>query len=107
MYPLEQGSGLSTKAPPVVTRKVISITREAVSWGVGGTVPLSGIYRVIHAEHELPGEVTLRRGQQFPPCAVCSAPVTFELLREIREPLAGFDVILYELPVVGPNAKAS
>ena len=66
------------------------------------TIPESGIYRVIHAEHRLPHEVTLIAGQSFPPCAKCHEEVRFELLRDLPE-LARErrgSVSLYSLPVL-------
>jgi hypothetical protein len=66
------------------------------------TIPGSGIYRVIHAKHRLPHEVTLIGGQVFPPCAKCHEEVRFELVRELPE-LARErrgHVSLYSLPVL-------
>jgi hypothetical protein len=66
------------------------------------TIPESGIYRVIHANHRLPHEVTLIAGQVFPPCAKCHEDVRFELVRELPE-LARErrgHVSLYSLPVL-------
>jgi hypothetical protein len=66
------------------------------------SIPASGIYRVIHAEHRLPHEVTLISGQTFPPCAQCLHEVRFELVRELPE-LARErrgSVSLYSLPVL-------
>jgi hypothetical protein len=66
------------------------------------TIPESGIYRVIHAQHRLPHEVTLIKGQTFPPCAKCHDEVRFQLVREMP---AAWErrgsVSLYELPVLG------
>jgi hypothetical protein len=66
------------------------------------TIPESGVYRVIHAQHRLPHEVTLIAGQIFPPCAKCHEDVRFELLRELpalsRERRG--NVSLYSLPVL-------
>lgn len=66
------------------------------------TIPESGVYRVIHAQHRLPHEVTLLRGQVFPPCARCHEEVRFELVRELpglaRERRG--NVSLYSLPVL-------
>lgn len=68
-------------------------------------VPESGIYRVTHAEHRLPHEVTLLKDQTFPRCAKCGGEVTFEplqfapALRGIRE-----HVVVYQLPEVGVEA---
>ncbi|HEV7519527.1 MAG TPA: hypothetical protein VGP89_00395 [Candidatus Angelobacter sp.] len=66
------------------------------------TIPESGVYRVIHANHRLPHEVTLIGGQVFPPCAKCHEEVRFELLRSLPE-LARErrgHVSLYSLPVL-------
>jgi len=41
-------------------------------------IPQSGIYRVIHAEHRLPHEVTLLQGEKFPRCAKCNSAVEFQ-----------------------------
>lgn len=66
------------------------------------TIPESGIYRVTHAQHRLPHEVTLIEGQTFPPCAKCRDEVRFELVREL--PSLGWErrgsVSLYKLPVL-------
>jgi hypothetical protein len=66
------------------------------------TIPESGVYRVLHAEHRLPHEVTLIAGQTFPPCVKCHAEVRFELMRELpalsRERRG--NVSLYSLPVL-------
>jgi hypothetical protein len=65
-------------------------------------IPVSGIYRVIHAQHRLPHEVTLIAGQTFPPCAQCHEEVRFEMVRELpsltRERRG--NVSLYSLPVL-------
>jgi hypothetical protein len=65
----------------------------------GQYVPESGIYRVVHAEHRLPHEVTLLKDQQFPRCCKCAEQVKFQpvalapVMRERRG-----QIILYELP---------
>ena len=65
-------------------------------------IPVSGVYRVIHAQHRLPHEVTLIAGQTFPPCGQCHEEVRFEIVREIpslsRERRG--NVSLYSLPVL-------
>jgi hypothetical protein len=65
-------------------------------------IPESGIYRVTHAQHRLPHEVTLIEGQSFPPCAQCRDEVEFELVRELqslKQERRG-SVSLYKLPVL-------
>jgi len=64
-------------------------------------IPESGIYRVVHAQHRLPHEVTLLKGQVFPPCARCHDEVRFELVRTLPSPWdRRGSVSLYELPVL-------
>jgi hypothetical protein len=73
------------------------------------TIPDSGIYRVIHAQHRLPHEVTLIAGQTFPPCAQCHEEVRFQLLRTL--PALTRDrrgnVSLYSLPVFDDDEGSS
>ena len=72
-------------------------------------IPDSGIYRVIHAQHRLPHEVTLIAGQSFPPCAKCHEEVRFELVRALpglaRERRG--NVSLYSLPVLDDEEGSS
>lgn len=49
----------------------------------GEAILESGIYRVYHAGHRLPHEVTLLRNERFPPCIKCRDSVSFELVRGI------------------------
>jgi hypothetical protein len=67
----------------------------------GEAIPESGIYRVIHAAHRVPHEVTLLSGHDFPRCSKCKDSVQFELIQAATELLHehGFRVQLYELPV--------
>jgi hypothetical protein len=73
------------------------------------TIPESGIYRVVHAQHRLPHEVTLIEGQIFPPCAKCRDEVRFELVHELpslaRERRGS--VSLYALPVLEEEEDAA
>lgn len=68
----------------------------------GDTIPESGLYKVLHAQHRLPHQVTLVEGQMFPPCAKCRDEVRFELVRILpalaRERRGS--VSLYSLPVL-------
>ena len=75
--------------------------RWFILFNTGQFVPESGIYRVTHAKHRLPHEVTLLKDQLFPRCAKCAEQVTFEALQ--LAPLAERrgQVIVYELPEVG------
>ncbi|HEY3927090.1 MAG TPA: hypothetical protein VGL89_01835 [Candidatus Koribacter sp.] len=65
----------------------------------GDLVAESGIYRVHHAGHRLPHEVTLLKDQAFPRCAKCSDKVEFEpvaLAPTLIERRG--HIVLYELP---------
>lgn len=73
------------------------------------TIPESGVYRVVHAQHRLPHEVTLIEGQTFPPCARCRDAVAFELVRglpELARERRG-SVSLYSLPVLDEEEDAA
>jgi hypothetical protein len=76
-------------------------------------VPESGVYRVTHAGHKLPREVTLLVGQTFPRCSKCKGAVQFRAVRRAQMVDAGgsFKVVIYELPVLEeddtPEALAS
>jgi hypothetical protein len=68
----------------------------------GDRIPESGIYRVAHREHRLPGEVTLLQDQRFPRCAKCGEQVRFRLVQRVpdADAPAALRVRLYELPVL-------
>jgi hypothetical protein len=73
----------------------------------GENVLESGIYKVTHAEHRLPHEVTLLKGAEFPRCSKCKEAVTFEVvalapkLDRLRE-----RVTLHQLPDLGDSEAA-
>jgi len=46
----------------------------------GEKVKSAGIYKVIHQQHRLPHETSLRLGDPFPNCKVCADKVQFELV---------------------------
>ena len=62
------------------------------------SVPESGVYRVTHAAHRLPHEVTLLKGQEFPRCGHCAEHVTFEAIRLAPQLRSG--IVIYQLPEV-------
>src|SRR4051812_26056407 len=64
----------------------------------GETAPVTGTYRVVHAEHKLPLEVTVRSGCGFPCCAKCAVAVSFELLRPSQGSLPAGVMTLNMLP---------
>jgi len=75
----------------------------------GESIPESGIYRVSHAEHRLPHEVTLLNGQRFPRCEKCRELVEFELEKGLPQIIFGADfrVILFTLPVIEDDGEVA
>ena len=71
-------------------------------FSTGQTVPHSGIYRVTHAGHRLPHEVTLVAGEVFPRCSKCQDAVQFESIRRatLAQADRSFRIVVYELPVI-------
>jgi hypothetical protein len=68
-----------------------------MNYRTGHTVTSSGIYRVIHAPHRLPHQVTICKGEQFPRCAKCSDSVVFELLHAAECGFSYEPIHIYEL----------
>ena len=65
----------------------------------GDAIFESGIYRVYHAGHRFPHEVTLLRNETFPPCNKCDDSVSFELVRGIPAlEDRDFQIRLYVIP---------
>jgi hypothetical protein len=50
----------------------------------GEKVPSSGVYRVEHKEHREEHDATLREGEQFPTCTVCTEEVRFRLVQSAK-----------------------
>jgi hypothetical protein len=81
----------------------------ASRFATGDTVPVTGLFLVLHAAHRLPHEALLLRGEKFPRCAKCASQVEFELLKAVP----GFEqhrdriAKLYELPVLDEDESAS
>jgi len=64
----------------------------------------TGVYRVAHAQHRLPHEVVVLRGDRFPKCAKCSEAVSFELF--YSAPFL-FSVYKEVLPVLDDDAVST
>ncbi len=81
---------------------------EATGFHHGDTIPRTGLYKVEHSEHRLPAQVTLRKGEIFPPCSACDASVLFSLLKAAPAESDDkvFKVVLYSLPVLDDDALA-
>jgi hypothetical protein len=73
---------------------------RVIRYRTGLKIRQTGIYTVFHAEHRLPHEVTLLKGETFPRCSQCGTSVEFELQKAAPEisGAGGFRVVLYELP---------
>ncbi|MBI2679136.1 MAG: hypothetical protein HYX28_10175 [Candidatus Koribacter versatilis] len=72
----------------------------------GELAPTTGVYRVIHSQHNLPAEVTVHSGTGFPRCAACAAAVRFELLRPTLRDLPAGIIRLNILPVLDADEEA-
>jgi hypothetical protein len=72
----------------------------------GEIIPASGIYRVQHHEHRLPHEVTLFRGEMFPPCSKCANAVTFVPIH-LADKYSSGHIVLHHLPVLDDEADAA
>jgi hypothetical protein len=51
----------------------------------GQTVPRSGIYSVLHADHRMPHRASFKAQETFPPCGQCADQVRFELVVAAEE----------------------
>ena len=73
--------------------------RRSSYFSSGDRILRTGVYRVEHADHALPLEVSLPAGETFPGCEACDRTVSFAFLRELRrdEPTSWR---LYKLPVL-------
>jgi hypothetical protein len=73
---------------------------RVIRYRTGLKIRQTGIYTVYHAEHRLPHEVTLLKGETFPRCSQCGTSVEFALLKAAAQisGAGGFRVVLYELP---------
>ena len=66
----------------------------------GEAIPVTGIYRVFHAQHRVSHEVTLLAGEVFPRCAKCNSDARFELITQALHAKADADfrIRLFEVP---------
>jgi hypothetical protein len=54
---------------------------SASTFDTGQSVLISGHYKVFHKAHTLRSDVGLLKGNSFPACASCKAPVHFRLTK--------------------------
>ena len=90
----EPRNGAGAKHPPPDQQQLERY--QGQRFESGDMVPRHGVYRVLHARHRLPHEVTLLRGNTFPPCSRCESEVKFELVRGVQP--GAFRIALNELP---------
>jgi hypothetical protein len=83
-----------------VVRSGGSRTTEMKKLKVGDEVPESGIYRVSHRQHRVPHEVTLLKGECFPPCQKCDGAVSFKMVRWASRLSDTGLIVLHVLPVM-------
>jgi hypothetical protein len=50
----------------------------------GQIVSISGHYKISHQPHALGCDIALLKGNYFPSCAICKAPVQFRLTQGLR-----------------------
>jgi hypothetical protein len=46
-------------------------------------ISISGHYKIAHRAHALGSDIALLKGNYFPSCAICKAPVQFRLTQRI------------------------
>jgi hypothetical protein len=49
----------------------------------GQIISISGHYKISHRAHALGSDIVLLKGNYFPSCAICKAPVQFRLTQRI------------------------
>lgn len=49
----------------------------------GQIISISGHYKISHRAHALGSDIALLKGNYFPSCAICKAPVQFRLTQRI------------------------
>ena len=72
--------------------------RSKRKFRVAETIPITGIYEVVHLAHRASHQATLLKGEKFPPCNKCGDEVSFELVREVFVINDDFKVRLYQIP---------
>jgi hypothetical protein len=63
----------------------------------GEHAPVTGIYRVTHAEHRAPHRAIVLRGEVFPLCRTCKDAVTFTVAHQASH-------ITHDFDFAGPGA---
>jgi hypothetical protein len=59
------------------------IQHRGITFHSGQIVSISGHYKISHQPHALGSDIALLKGNYFPSCAVCKAPVQFRLTQAV------------------------
>lgn len=88
-----------SKSGTLVGLSLVS-TASSQFFVVGDAILTTGVYQVFHGPHRLTHEVTLRKGETFPRCAICKDDVHFKLVHAASEIAhdPSFAISLYEVP---------
>ena len=86
---------------------VVGLRRDAHAYKPGQLVPISGIYNVVHIGHRPDHEVIAIRGEEFPPCRVCRADVTFYPIEAVTHMTHDFDLAGPCFRMIKGRAKAA
>jgi len=61
----------------------MKIQHRGSAFHSGQVVSSSGHYKISHQPHALGWDIALLRGNYFPSCAICNAPVQFRLTQSV------------------------
>jgi hypothetical protein len=70
------------------------------TYKTGAVIPVSGMYRIVHNAHLLPGAAILLEQETFPSCAKCHGAITFELLNSDPSEFSYEPLRLQEIPLM-------
>ena len=59
------------------------IQHRGIAFHSGQVVSTSGHYKISHRPHALRSDIVLLKGNYFPSCAICEAPVQFRLTQAV------------------------
>lgn len=76
-----------------------SAVRPVRAFKPGQTVPISGLYTVVHQDHRAQHEVLAIRGDEFPGCRVCKDAVRFYVSQVVPH-------ITHDFDLTGPHLQA-
>ncbi len=74
------------------------------SYVSGERVESDGVYRTRHLAHRVMRAVVLLKNHAFPPCARCSNPVYFDIIRPLKTEQLRGNLVFDVLPVEDEHA---